>query len=128
MKLMDESRLRADDPNSVVRVSKAQFREKTEEELAAARAKKLALDKKTKVRKMAKIDRKLDWNDDAPNEKKLARLAKVVVLKHMFTLDELAKDPALLLDIKEDIREECERVGEVTSIILYDDAGFIDNS
>ncbi|KNE64624.1 hypothetical protein AMAG_09979 [Allomyces macrogynus ATCC 38327] len=120
IELMDESRLRADDPNSVVRVSKAQFREKTEEELAAARTKKLALDKKTKVRKMAKIDRKLDWNDDAPNEKKLARLAKVVVLKHMFTLDELAKDPALMLDIKEDIREECERVGEVTSIILYD--------
>jgi hypothetical protein len=54
------------------------------------------------------------------NEKKLARFAKVVILKHMFTLEEIKADPTLLLDIKEEIREECDRIGEVTNLVLYD--------
>jgi HIV Tat-specific factor 1 len=43
-----------------------------------------------------------------------------VVLKHMFTLQELEEDPTALLDLKEDIREECEKLGEVTNVVLYD--------
>jgi hypothetical protein len=46
--------------------------------------------------------------------------SRVVVLKHMFTLRELEEDPTLLLDLKEDVREECETLGEVTNIVLYD--------
>lgn len=46
--------------------------------------------------------------------------SRVVVLKHMFTLDELEKDASLLLDLKEDVREECETLGEVTNVVLYD--------
>ena len=38
----------------------------------------------------------------------------------MFTLAELAEDTAALLDIKEDIREECEKFGQVTNVVLYD--------
>ena len=38
----------------------------------------------------------------------------------MFTLAELAADPAALLDIKEDIRDECSKTGDVTNVILYD--------
>lgn len=43
-----------------------------------------------------------------------------MVLKHMFTLQELEEDPTALLDLKEDIREECEKLGEVTNVVLYD--------
>lgn len=46
--------------------------------------------------------------------------SRVVVLRHMFTLDELEKDATLLLDLKEDVREECETLGEVTNVVLYD--------
>ncbi|KAI8895325.1 hypothetical protein BC833DRAFT_529578, partial [Globomyces pollinis-pini] len=46
--------------------------------------------------------------------------SKSVVLKHMFTLDELKEQPELLLDIKEDLREECAQFGEVTNVILFD--------
>lgn len=46
--------------------------------------------------------------------------ARVVVLKHMFTLDELKKDATLLLDLKEDVREECSQIGDVTNVVLYD--------
>jgi hypothetical protein len=46
--------------------------------------------------------------------------SRVVVLKHMFTLKELEEDPSLLLDLKEDVREECDTLGEVTNVVLYD--------
>ena len=46
--------------------------------------------------------------------------SRIVVLKHMFTLKELDEDPSLLLDLKEDVREECETLGEVTNVVLYD--------
>jgi len=38
----------------------------------------------------------------------------------MFTLKELEEDASLLLDLKEDVREECETLGEVTNVVLYD--------
>ncbi len=43
-----------------------------------------------------------------------------MILKHMFTLKELDDDPRALLDIKDDVREECEKFGEVTNVTLYD--------
>ena len=46
--------------------------------------------------------------------------ARVVVLKHMFTLQELEEDASLLLDLKEDVRDECSALGEVTNVVLYD--------
>lgn len=66
-----------------------------------------------------KMNRKLDWFDDE-NLVKADKWNKVCILKHMFTLEELEADPTLLLDLKEDIREECEKVGEVTNVIIYD--------
>ena len=45
---------------------------------------------------------------------------RVVVLKHMFTLKELEEDKSLLLALKEDVREECSMLGEVTNVVLYD--------
>ena len=30
------------------------------------------------------------------------------------------EDPAAILDIKEDIREECAKLGDVTNVVLYD--------
>ena len=45
---------------------------------------------------------------------------RVVVLKGMFTLSDLDKDPALLVELKEDVREEAETMGTVTSVTLYD--------
>jgi hypothetical protein len=54
-------------------------------------------------------------NDNAINKN-----SRVVVLKYMFTLKELADDASLLLDLKEDVREECSTLGEVTNVVLYD--------
>lgn len=66
-----------------------------------------------------KLEKKLDWFDEE-NTEISEKLAKIVILKHMFTLEELEKDPSLLLDLKQDVREECEKLGKVTNVILYD--------
>lgn len=80
-------------------------------------------DRQKIIRKTQKLDAKLaDWDDDLPypGEEGADRKSKVVILKHMFTLQELDEDPAALLEIKEDIREECEKLGDVTNVVLYD--------
>jgi HIV Tat-specific factor 1 len=70
-----------------------------------------------------------DWDDedefgpsktDADNIQAVNKNGRVVVLKRMFTLEELAEDASLLLDLKEDVREEAESLGEVTNVVLYD--------
>lgn len=77
---------------------------------------------------------KLTWHSDsdeddlgAPNggapQPGASRFNRVVVLKGMFKLEDLDKEPELLLELKEDVREEAETMGQVTSVILYDVSG-----
>jgi len=63
-----------------------------------------------------------DWDDDDPStlQDVSRKWDKVVTLKHMFTLQELEEDPAAMLEIKEDIREECAKLGDVTNVVLFD--------
>lgn len=63
-----------------------------------------------------------DWDDDDPQTvpDTSSRWDKVIVLKHMFTLKEITEDPSAILDIKEDVRDECEKLGQVTNVVLYD--------
>jgi HIV Tat-specific factor 1 len=63
-----------------------------------------------------------DWDDDDPSAMPdtSSRWVKVGVLKQMFILQQLEEDPAALLEIKEDVREECEKHGKVTNVVLYD--------
>ncbi|KAL2885311.1 Splicing factor U2AF-associated protein 2 [Ceratocystis lukuohia] len=76
------------------------------------------------IKKTQKLELKLaDWDDDQyPPDKPVikARWEKTVILSHMFTLKELEEDPTALLDIKEDIRDECSKLGTVTNVILFD--------
>lgn len=89
-------------------------------------------DKKKIIKKTQKLDAKLaDWSSDEDerfagmtggnSSGRNSKWDKVVVLKHMFTLAELDEDPAALLDIKEDIREECSKLGDVTNVVLFDE-------
>ncbi|KAI5283149.1 hypothetical protein KEM54_002362 [Ascosphaera aggregata] len=80
--------------------------------------------KKKIQRTTAMLRNKLaDWDDDDPQTvttKQVSKWDKVVILKHMFTLQEIEDDPAVILDIKEDIRDECSKLGDVTNVVLYD--------
>jgi HIV Tat-specific factor 1 len=82
-----------------------------------------ARDKQKIIKKTQKLDARLaDWSDDEPMDavEPSSKWGKLVILKHMFTLEELAEDPAAILDIKEDIRDECSKLGEVTNVVLFD--------
>ncbi|OTB18356.1 hypothetical protein K445DRAFT_55687 [Daldinia sp. EC12] len=82
------------------------------------------MEKQKIIKRTQKLDAKLaDWDDDDPYGGQLetgARRDRVVILRHMFTLRELEEDPAAMLEIKEDIREECSKLGPVTNVVLYD--------
>ncbi|KAH6898736.1 hypothetical protein B0T10DRAFT_117659 [Thelonectria olida] len=81
-------------------------------------------DRKKIIKKTQKLDAKLaDWDDDIPYQTQAegsSKWDKLVILQHMFTLQELEEDPAALLEIKEDIRDECAKLGTVTNVVLFD--------
>jgi HIV Tat-specific factor 1 len=125
--LLDDTEFRIGDTNNgKMRVQaaessykKVQHNDGEEKEKAKTSMK----DKQKIIKKTQKLDARLaDWSDDEPSSivETSSRWDKVVILKHMFTLEELAEDPAAILDIKEDIREECSKLGEVTNVVLFD--------
>ncbi|KAI1757128.1 hypothetical protein F4782DRAFT_215677 [Xylaria castorea] len=84
-------------------------------------------EKQKVIKRTRKLDARLaDWDDDDADSPFAAQLetnalkGRVVVLRHMFTLRELEEDPAAMLEIKEDIRDECSKLGVVTNVVLYD--------
>ena len=82
-------------------------------------------DRQKIIKKTQKLDAKLaDWDDDDPYPSVAqgnSKRNKTVFMRHMFTLAELDEDPAALLEIKEDIRDECSKLGTVTSVVLFDE-------
>ncbi|EAW07743.1 U2 snRNP complex subunit CUS2 [Aspergillus clavatus NRRL 1] len=122
IQMLDDSdfRLGVAGPQGPMKVQLADFSFKSQQE---APAKTSMRDKKKIIRRTQKLNSKLaDWDDDDPSmlPDTSSRFEKVVILKHMFTLEELEEDPAAILDIKQDIRDECSKLGEVTNVVLYD--------
>ncbi|ORX94269.1 hypothetical protein BCR34DRAFT_669715 [Clohesyomyces aquaticus] len=84
--------------------------------------------KKAHVKNRAAMEREVnDWSEDEPllaskplDEKKMNKHNRFVIVKRAFTLEEIQDNPALILDIKQDLREEAEKHGEVTNVVLYD--------
>ncbi|KAI0332351.1 hypothetical protein GY45DRAFT_1352820 [Cubamyces sp. BRFM 1775] len=130
--MLDDAELRLGEPNSRMRVQRAEFSHKHEKGEGGGEAKprRTMEDKKRATRRIGKMQKKLgEWDDEdgfgptITEEDKMNAMNKhgrVVVLKHMFTLKELEEDSSLLLDLKEDVREECSSLGEVTNVVLYD--------
>ncbi|KAJ3199221.1 hypothetical protein HDU82_000624 [Entophlyctis luteolus] len=119
--LLDDSDFRLGVPGTRIRVQQAVFQEKDRPKTDDASAKKALTkaDKKKAQKKIQNLQKKLDWFEEETG-KKSEKFSKIVVLKHMFTKSEIDEDPALLIDLKEEVREECEKFGEVTNVIMYD--------
>lgn len=140
--LLDEAELRLGDRSSIMQVKKGEFGHKEGGEGGAAPRR--VVDKKKATQRIAKLKRCVrclcintladflyskigDWDfedgfgpTEEIEEKEPVIESRIVVLKYMFTLQELKEDPSLLLDLKEDVREEAERLGDVTNVVLYD--------
>ncbi|CCA67561.1 related to Splicing factor U2AF-associated protein 2 [Serendipita indica DSM 11827] len=124
--LLDEAELRLGDQSTIMRVQPGEFGHKQSGGVEVTRR---VVDKKKATSRIAKLKNKVgDWDFDdgfgpteEPVQKEQIIESRVVVLKHMFTLEELKEDPSLLLDLKEDVREEAETIGDVTNVVLYDE-------
>jgi HIV Tat-specific factor 1 len=112
--LLDDSELRPGESATKMSVQVAVFKEKEPVEKKKSTTGKLKAKKK-----IQQLQRKFDWVEEEGG-KKQEKFAKIVILKNMYTQEELDTDPTLLLELKEDVREECEKLGEVTNVILYD--------
>lgn len=142
--MLDEAELRLGDGSSVMRVAQADFKHKNESKNGVSQPRKV-VDKKAATRRIGKMQkyasssrpliglsnktfRKLnEWGFDdgfgpQPDEEETPapRMGRVVILRHMFAPEDIEKDASLLLDLKEDVRDECSSLGEVTNVTLYD--------
>jgi HIV Tat-specific factor 1 len=92
-------------------------------------------DKQKIIEKTARLNQRLaEWSDDdggailnaevKKEAKKASKWEKVVVLKHMFTQEGLAKemeeDPTTKEDLLEDVKDQCLDSGDVLDLSLYD--------
>ncbi|WVQ81459.1 hypothetical protein IAT38_003583 [Cryptococcus sp. DSM 104549] len=105
---------------------------KDAEKAKVGEKKKLSAEEKQRLTKRIKtMQNKVTWHSDSDSDDPAApidgapaptnnRFARVVVLKGMFLPSDLEKDPGLLLELKEEVREEAETLGQVTSVVLYD--------
>lgn len=146
--LLDDAELRLGQPSSAMRVAKADFAHKSHGSGQEARPRRI-VDKKKVTKRIGKMQkcvihqlivirltwpvRKLEeWGEDdgfgpmsnPQDATTVNHNNRVVVLKHLFTLQGLEEDASLLLDLKEDVREECASLGEVTNVVLYDASCF----
>ncbi|TCD64161.1 hypothetical protein EIP91_004474 [Steccherinum ochraceum] len=148
--ILDDAEFRLGEAETRMSVQQAQFGHKQEngqQEGGESKPRK-TIDKKAVTKRIGKMQkwhpssfrsgstngklyrRKLgEWDDEdgfgpsiTEEDKILAEnsSSRVVVLKHMFTAAELDEDASLLLDLKEDVRDECSSLGEVTNVVLYD--------
>ncbi|KAK7057198.1 splicing factor U2AF-associated protein 2, partial [Favolaschia claudopus] len=150
LNILDDAELRFGDSSTTMHVARADFTHKSSGGGGGgggdgggdgeAHKPRKTVDKKKASRRIGKMQKRADFfvrrslvtnradrktgsgpalapEDSANVENKNGR---VVVLKHMFTLERLEEDAALLLDLKEDVREECSSLGEVTNVLLYD--------
>jgi len=129
LNILDDAELRLGEPSTRMSVQRAEFGHKNDTAGGETKPRKV-VDKKRITKRIGRMQKKLEeWVDEdnfgpAITEEdthiSANKNSRVVVLKHMFTLKELEEDPSLLLDLKEDVREECETLGEVTNVVLYD--------
>jgi len=130
LNILDDAELRLGDSSTVMRVQKANFAHKHTEHNGESRLRK-TIDKKKATKRIVKMQRKLqEWDDEDgfgptvtadDSVQSMHRSSRVVVLKHMFTLKQLEEEPSLLIELKEDVRDECATLGEVTNVVLYDE-------
>ncbi|KAL1406055.1 hypothetical protein Q8F55_007738 [Vanrija albida] len=117
----------------VAEYDKSKSNESKQEGGAAPEKRKLtAEDKHRMSKRMRSLENKLAWHSDSASEDgnddsvggskqpTSSRFSRIVVLKGMFKLEDLDKEPELLLELKEDVRDEAESLGAVTNVVLYD--------
>ncbi|KAL5457638.1 hypothetical protein EMCRGX_G034921 [Ephydatia muelleri] len=98
----------------VITVDRAKFQQKGEYNPALKKKKKKGKKKGTPQEKV------LDWRERAPDGPARSKYDKIVIFKSLFDPKEFDEHPELINDIRDDLRDEGAKFGEVKKIIIFD--------
>ncbi|XP_077165097.1 17S U2 SnRNP complex component HTATSF1 [Paroedura picta] len=111
LKLLDENEIRG----YKLHVEVAQFQLKGEYD--ASKKKKKCKDYK---KKMTQQQKQLDWRPEKKEGEVRLRHERVIIIRNMFHPNDFEEDPLVLNEIREDLRTECEKFGQVKKVIIFD--------
>ncbi|NP_001083090.1 HIV Tat-specific factor 1 [Xenopus laevis] len=112
LKLLDEYEIRG----YKLRVENAKFQLKGAYD--ATKKKKKCKDYR---KKMSMQQKQLDWRPEKKaNDASRMRFERVVIIKNMFHPKDFEEDPLVLNEIREDLRSECEKFGQVKKLLIFD--------
>ncbi|XP_026572335.1 HIV Tat-specific factor 1 [Pseudonaja textilis] len=111
LKLLDEKEIRG----YKLHVEVAQFQLKGEYD--ASKKKKKCKDYKKKLSQQQKL---LDWRPEKKEGSVRLRHERVIIIRNMFHPKDFEEDPLVLNEIREDLRTECEKFGQVKKVIIFD--------
>ncbi|KAJ2728405.1 hypothetical protein IW152_005983 [Coemansia sp. BCRC 34962] len=115
--ILDDSQFRMKE-STRISVQQAQFKGKEKQVDGPEKAKRARVDAKSVQKRLGRLEKRLDWFEGG--EEVAERHKRTVILAYMFTLEEIEEDVTLVLDLAEDVRSECEKLGTVTSVKVYD--------
>ncbi|XP_021513989.1 HIV Tat-specific factor 1 [Meriones unguiculatus] len=111
LKLLDEDEIRG----YKLHVEVAKFQLKGEYD--ASKKKKKCKDYK---KKLSLQQKQLDWRPERRAGPSRMRHERVVILKNMFHPMDFEDDPLVLNEIREDLRVECSKFGQIRKLLLFD--------
>lgn len=101
-------------PGFKISIEKARFEQKGD----YVPRKKIEIDKINLIKQKADQEKMLSWNEGGETEDKGL---KIVILKHMFTIEESHQDENYFKDLEIDIREECkEKLGIIQRLKIFE--------
>ncbi|XP_070616123.1 17S U2 SnRNP complex component HTATSF1 [Erythrolamprus reginae] len=111
LKLLDEKEIRG----YKLHVEVAQFQLKGAYD--ASKKKKKGKDYK---KKLSQQQKQLDWRPERKEGTVRLRHERVLIIRNMFHPKDFEEDPLVLNEIREDLRTECEKFGQVKKVIIFD--------
>ncbi|KAM4818204.1 17S U2 SnRNP complex component HTATSF1 isoform 1-T2 [Thomomys bottae] len=111
LKLLDEDEIRG----YKLHVEVAKFQLKGEYD--ASKKKKKCRDYK---KKLSMQQKQLDWRPERRAGPSRMRHERVVIIKNMFHPTDFEDDPLVLNEIREDLRVECSKFGQIKKLLLFD--------
>lgn len=99
-----------------IKVEKAKFELKGEYDPSKKKRRLTAAQKKRFLENQQRI---FEWKPDKPRNYR-PRSDCTIVMKNMFTLQQMMENAALMLDLEEEMKKVCERFGVVKKVVVYD--------
>ncbi|KAG8448412.1 hypothetical protein GDO86_015488 [Hymenochirus boettgeri] len=71
-------------------------------------------------KKLSMQQKQLDWRPEKNASESRKRFERVIIIKNMFHPKDFEEDPLVLNEIREDLRSECEKFGQVKKVLIFD--------